>query len=64
VKKIIDSDPAPYPPTNTPEIKAVITFVSILDIDRAKPDVKFLDKIPNTDGILEVVNTSQVSSPS
>lgn len=60
MKKIIDSSPAPYPPTNTPEIKAVITFVSILDIDRAKPDVKFLDKIPNTDGILDIVNTSQI----
>jgi len=60
LKKIIDCDPAPYPPTNTPEIKAVITFVGILDIDRAKPDVKFLDKIPNTDGILEIVNTSQI----
>lgn len=60
MKRIIDSDPAPYPPTNNPEIKAVITFVNILDTDRAKPDVKFLDKIPNTDGILEIVNISQI----
>ena len=59
-KRIIDSDPAPYPLTNTAEIKAVITFVNILEKDRVKPDIKFLDKIPNTDGIIEIVNTSQI----
>jgi hypothetical protein len=59
-KRIINSDPAPYPKTNTPEINAVRKFVEILDVDRIKPDVKFLDKIPNTDGTLELVNTSQI----
>jgi len=59
-ERIIDSNPAPYPTTNTSEINAVRTFVSILNIERVKPDIKFLDKIPNSDGTIELVNTSQI----
>ncbi len=59
-KKIINSNPAPYPNTNTAEINAVRKFVEILDVDRVKPDVKFLDKFPNTDGTVELVNDSQI----
>lgn len=57
-KKIINSDPAPYPTTNTSELNAVLTFLTILDRDRVKPDAKFLDKVPNTDGTIELVNVS------
>lgn len=59
-KKIINSDPAPYPTTNTSELNAVLTFLTILDRSRVKPDAKFLDKIPNTDGTIELVNASQI----
>jgi len=60
MNRIIDSNPAAYPQTNTSEIKAVTTFESILDIERVKADVKVLDKIPNVDGTLELVNTQQI----
>lgn len=60
MKKIIDGDPTPYPATNTAEINAVRKFVEIIEVDRVKPDVKFLDKIPNTDGTVEIVNESQI----
>jgi len=59
MKRIVDCDPAPYPLTNTPEIKAVVGLIYILDLNCVKPDAKFLDKVPNTDGILELVNQYQ-----
>ena len=59
-KRIINSDPAPYPKTNTSELNAVLDFLTIIDRDRVKPDAKFLDKIPNTDGQVEIVNASQI----
>lgn len=52
-------DPAPYPPKNTEEIKAIITFLGLLDVDRVKPDSRFLDKVPNLDGSLELVDEQQ-----
>jgi len=58
--KIVDANPAPYPNTNTAEIKAVVGFVSILNLDRVKPDAKFLDKVPNTDGTVEIVSKTQI----
>ncbi len=52
-------EPAPYPPKNSEEIKAVITFLGLLDIDRVKPEAKFLDKVPNLDGSVELVDDTQ-----
>lgn len=52
-------EPAPYPPKNTEEIKAVVTFVGLLDLERVKPDAKFLDRVPNFDGSVELVDERQ-----
>jgi hypothetical protein len=52
-------EPAPYPPRNAEEIKAVITFLGLLDVERVKPDAKFLDKVPNLDGSVELVDEQQ-----
>ncbi len=60
MERIIKAKPAPYPKTNTQEIEAILTFVSLIDINRIKPDTKFLDKFPNTDGLLEIVDLEQI----
>lgn len=52
-------EPAPYPPNNTEEMKAVICFLGLLEVDRVKPDAKFLDKTPNLDGSVELVDEHQ-----
>lgn len=52
-------DPAPYPPKNTEEIKAVKTFDGLLDLDRVKSNLKYLDKVPNFDGSLDLVDEQQ-----
>lgn len=52
-------EPAPYPAKNTEEIKAVIGFLALLDVERVKPDAKFLDKVPNLDGSVELVDQQQ-----
>lgn len=57
--KIIKSDPAPYPETNTSELNAVITLCHILDKSRIKPSLSTLDKIPNVDGHIEIVDETQ-----
>lgn len=57
--KIIKSDPAPYPETNTSELNAVIALCHILDKSRIKPSLSTLDKIPNVDGHIEIVNQNQ-----
>ncbi|MEQ2007065.1 MAG: hypothetical protein ABMA26_09715 [Limisphaerales bacterium] len=52
-------EPAPYPPNNTAELAAVITFLGLLDLSRVKPEARFLDKVPNLDGSIELVDEDQ-----
>ncbi|QSW89589.1 DUF4365 domain-containing protein [Flavobacterium endoglycinae] len=56
---IINADSAPYPKTSTPEMDAVATLVHILDKSRLKPIISVLDKVPNIDGYIEIVNGKQ-----
>jgi len=56
---IINADSAPYPKTSTPEMDAVATLVHILDKSRLKPTISVLDKVPNVDGYIEIVNEEQ-----
>lgn len=58
-KKIINADSAPYPKTSTTEMSAVAALVHILDKSRIKPALNVLDKVPNVDGYIEVVNINQ-----
>ncbi len=52
-------EPAAYPARNTEELHAVHTFLGLLDKARVKPDVKALDKVPNHDGSVELVDEGQ-----
>ena len=52
---------APYPATSASEIKSVTTLMHILDRTQIIPETKFLDKIPNTDGIIDVTDKNRVS---
>lgn len=51
--------PAAYPAKNTEEMKAVLQFLTLLDLEKVKPDAKFLDKVPNLDGSVELVDDDQ-----
>lgn len=59
--KIIDSNPAAYPASNTSELKAIATFNSLIDLTRVKPFINSHDNVPNTDGHIEIVTEAQVS---
>jgi hypothetical protein len=48
--------PAPYPPTATQEIEAIDTFRSLIDHDRVILDIRQLDKVPNIDGDVDIIN--------
>lgn len=48
--------PAPYSHTDGAENQAVATFVSLLDHEKVKADIKTRDKIPNIDGYLDLVD--------
>ena len=48
--------PAPYSPTDGAENLAVATFVTLLDNEKVKADIKTRDKFPNIDGYLELVD--------
>jgi hypothetical protein len=48
--------PAPYSHTDGVENQAVATFVSLLDHEKVKADIKTRDKIPNIDGYLDLVD--------
>jgi len=56
--KIINAKAAPYPKSNIPEIKAISTFNNIVD-ENVKTDIKNMDKVPNYDGLLEIVDIDQ-----
>lgn len=53
--KIIPSSPAKYPLTNIPESRAITVLKYILS-EYVKPDIREMDKIPNTDGYLVITN--------
>jgi hypothetical protein len=48
--------PAPYSHTDGAENLAVNTFVTLLDSEEVKADIKTRDKFPNIDGYLELVD--------
>src|SRR5436309_520580 len=48
--------PAPYSGTDAAETEAVTTFRSLLDSRRVRSDVRERDKLPNTDGYIELVD--------
>ncbi|MGJ8633904.1 MAG: hypothetical protein ACSHX7_08290 [Luteolibacter sp.] len=52
----MNPEPAPYPPKTPEEISAVATFLGLLDLTKIAPDVKYLDKVPNFDGTVELLD--------
>ena len=48
--------PAPYPPTATQEIEAVDTFRSLIDHDHVILNIRQLDKVPNIDGDVDIID--------
>jgi hypothetical protein len=48
--------PAPYPSNVREEIEAINTFERLLDLKFVVPHLNRLDKIPNTDGHLEIID--------
>lgn len=60
IEKIFEADPAPYPPNTEEEIDAVRTFNWLVDLRFVKPITNFLDKIPNTDGIVEITDKNRI----
>ena len=48
--------PAPYSPTATREIEAIDTFSSLLDHDHVISDIRKLDKIPDIDGHVDIID--------
>ncbi|MDN5215089.1 DUF4365 domain-containing protein [Fulvivirgaceae bacterium BMA12] len=57
--KLFDSKPAKFPKNNSEEYNSVIKLLDILDKNRIKPDPKLIDKFPNTDGEITVVDELQ-----
>lgn len=52
-------EPARYPAKNTEEVDAVNVLSSLLDSKRVKSDIKVLDKVPNKDGSVELVDENE-----
>jgi hypothetical protein len=48
--------PAPYSPTAGKEIEAVIIFESLIICDQVIPDLRRLDKFPNIDGNIDIID--------
>jgi hypothetical protein len=48
--------PAPYPPNSTEELEAITTFEGLLDKRFVMPHLNKFDKVPNTDGHIEIVD--------
>lgn len=55
-EKFINSRPAGYPRTSTAENESVILFRSLLCGKYFRGDIRTEDKVPNTDGILEIID--------
>jgi len=56
---IIKSNPARFPNNSTEELESVYKLLDVLDKNLIKPDPKILDKFPNTDGEITIVNIEQ-----
>jgi hypothetical protein len=52
--------PAPYSNTDAAEQDAVNTFKGLIDTRYVKDDIRTRDKVPNVDGIIELVDEHQV----
>jgi hypothetical protein len=50
-------EPAAYPNTDTAENLAIQIVEQLLDINRVKADIRRRDKVPNSDGYLELVDS-------
>lgn len=48
--------PAPYPPTAPREIEAITIFESLIVSDQVIPDLRRLDKVPNIDGNIDIID--------
>jgi hypothetical protein len=57
--KIFNSKPAKFPDTTTEEMNSVFKLLDLLDKSRIKPDPKLIDKFPNTDGEITIVDAEQ-----
>jgi len=57
--KIFDSKPAKFPITTTEEMNSVFKFLDLINKSRIKPDPKLIDKFPNTDGEITIVDIEQ-----
>ena len=51
-----DSKPAPYPKTSSSEIESRDIFHRLLNRQFVKGDINVMDKTPNWDGILELLD--------
>jgi hypothetical protein len=49
--------PAPYPSTATQEAKAIDTFRSLIDHDHVILNIRQLDKVPNIDADVDIIDT-------
>jgi|GEM_PF-2805251 hypothetical protein len=52
-------EPKSYPANNTEELQAIRVLSRLLDLERVKPSISSLDKVPNHDGTVELVDTEQ-----
>ncbi|MEO7100059.1 MAG: hypothetical protein ABI162_11900 [Luteolibacter sp.] len=52
-------EPAPYPPYNAEESQAIATFLGLIDHVHIKADVSNMDKVPNHDGTITLVDDKQ-----
>ncbi len=57
--KIFNSKPARFPNNTTEEFNSVFKLLDLLDKSRIKPDPKLIDKFPNTDGEITIVDAEQ-----
>ena len=56
MEKIIDGNPASFPSRNSEEMNSVFTLGYLLDTKLLKPEFNCLDKFPNIDGYITIVN--------
>jgi hypothetical protein len=57
--KIIEAQPSKYPDTSIGESEAISVLEFIICDRNVKPDLKKMDKYPNTDGYLEITENDQ-----
>ncbi|MDB5199169.1 MAG: hypothetical protein JWO92_1132 [Chitinophagaceae bacterium] len=53
-------EPAAYPSTSPTEIRSTSTLMALLDPRFIKAEIKTMDKVPNTDGVIIITNEAQV----